>query len=130
MTGLPVTSVTAAIAALMLIALSVPVSLRRAKIKALSGDAGDATLQRLIRAQGNFIEYAPMGLILLALVEVGVTPAGLLWTIGILLIAGRGLHALGMIRGSLTMKAIGMLGTFASLLISTFILLARYFAQA
>lgn len=130
MTGLPVTSVTAAIAALMLIALSVPVSLRRAKVRAVSGDAGDATLQRLIRAQGNFIEYAPMGLILLALVEVGVTSATMLWTIGILLIAGRGLHALGMIRGSTTVRALGMLGTFASLLISGFILLARYFAQA
>jgi uncharacterized membrane protein YecN with MAPEG domain len=129
MTGLPVTSVTAAIAALMLIALSVPVSLRRAKVKALSGDGGDAGLQRLIRAQGNFTEYAPMGLILLALVEVGVTPAGLLWTIGILLIAGRGLHALGMIRGSLVVKGLGMFGTFASLLISAGILLARYFAQ-
>jgi uncharacterized membrane protein YecN with MAPEG domain len=129
MTGLPVTSVTAAIAALMLIALSVPVSLRRAKVKALSGDAGDATLQRLIRAQGNFIEYAPMGLILLALVEVGVTPAGLLWTIGMLLIIGRGLHALGMIRGSLVVKGLGMLGTFASLVTSAFILLARYFSQ-
>jgi len=130
MTGLPVTSVTAAIAALMLIALSVPISLRRAKLKAVSGDAGDPTLQRLIRAQGNFIEYAPMGLILLALVEVGVTSATMLWTIGILLIAGRGLHALGMIRGSTVVRAIGMLGTFASLLISAFILLARYFAQA
>jgi uncharacterized membrane protein YecN with MAPEG domain len=129
MTGLPVTSVTAAIAALMLIALSVPVSLRRAKVKALSGDAGDATLQRLIRAQGNFIDYAPMGLILLALVEVGVTPAGLLWTIGMLLIIGRGLHALGMIRGSLVVKGLGMLGTFASLVTSAFILLARYFSQ-
>ena len=131
MTGLPVTSVTAAIAALMLIALSIPVSLRRGKLKAASGDGGDAGLQRLIRAQGNFTEYAPMGLILLALVEVGVvTPAGLLWTIGILLIAGRGLHALGMIRGSLALKGAGMLGTFASLLISAGILLARYFAQA
>ena len=130
MTGLPVTSVSAAIAALMLIALSVPVSLRRAKVKALSGDAGDATLQRLIRAQGNFTEYAPMGLILLALVEVGVTPAVTLWTIGILLIAGRGLHALGMIRGSMILKGAGMLGTFASLVTSAVILLARYFAQA
>ena len=130
MPGLPVTSVTAAIAGLMLIALSVPISLRRMKLKALAGDAGDEGLRRLIRAQGNFIEYAPMGLILLALVEVGVTSATMLWTIGILLIAGRGLHALGMIRGSLAVKAIGMLGTFASLLISAFILLARYFAQA
>lgn len=130
MTGLPVTSVTAAIAALMLVALSVPVSLRRAKVKANSGDGGDATLQRLIRAQGNFTEYAPIGLILLALVEVGVTPAGLLWTIGMLLIIGRGLHALGLLRGSTVVRALGMVGTFSSLLISAGILLARYFAQA
>jgi uncharacterized membrane protein YecN with MAPEG domain len=130
MTGLPVTSVTAAIAALMLIALSVPVSLRRAKVKALSGDAGDVTLQRLIRAQGNFTEYTPIGLILLALVEVGVTPVGLLWTIGMLLVIGRGLHALGMLRGSLTVKALGMLGTFASLAIAAGVLLLRYFGHA
>jgi uncharacterized membrane protein YecN with MAPEG domain len=128
MPGFPVTSVTAAIAALMLIALSVPVSLRRAKVKAVTGDAGDVGLQRLIRAQGNFTEYTPIGLILLALVEVGVTPVGLLWAIGILLIAGRGLHALGMLRGSLVLKGLGMLGTFASLLIAAVLLLLRYFA--
>lgn len=130
MPGLPVTSVTAAIAALMLIALSAPVSLRRLKLKVLSGDGGDAGLQRLIRAQGNFIEYTPMGLILLALVEVGITPVSLLWTIGLLLVVGRGLHALGLLRGSMIVRALGMAGTFASLIIAAVILLTRYFNPA
>lgn len=128
MTGLPVTSVTAAIAALMLIALSLPVSLRRMKVRATTGDGDDATLRRLIRAQGNFIEYTPIGLILLALVEVGVTGSGLLWAIGMLLIIGRGLHALGMLRNLTALRGAGMLGTFASLLIAAGILLGRYFA--
>ena len=130
MPGLPVTSVTAAIAGLMLIALSVPISLRRMKLKALAGDAGDEGLRRLIRAQGNFTEYAPMGLILLALVELGITPTGLLWGIGLLLVVGRGLHALGMLRGSLAVRALGMAATFASVITSAVILLVRYFNHA
>lgn len=130
MPGLPVTSVTAAIAALMLIALSAPISLRRLKLNVMSGDGGDAGLQRLIRVQGNFIEYAPMGLILLALVEVGITPVRTLWTIALLLIVGRGLHALGLLRGSMIVRVLGMAGTFASLVISAVILLTRYFHHA
>jgi uncharacterized membrane protein YecN with MAPEG domain len=130
MPGLPVTSVTAAIAALMLIALSAPISLRRRKMNAAVGDAGDEGLRRMIRAQGNFIEYAPMGLILMALVEVGVSSTTLLWTIGVLLVAGRGLHALGMLRSSTALRALGMLGTFASLVVAAVVLLVRYFHHA
>ena len=130
MPGLPVTSVTAAIAALMLVALSAPISLRRRRLRIPSGDGGDAGLQRLIRAQGNFTEYTPMGLILLALVEVGITPVGLLWTIGLLLVVGRGLHALGLLRGSVAVRALGMAGTFASLIVAAVILLTRYFTHA
>ncbi len=35
------------------------------------GDAGDAELIQAVRAHGNFSEYVPLGLILLALVRAG-----------------------------------------------------------
>jgi uncharacterized protein len=45
-----------------------------------------------VRAQGNFAEYAPLGLILLAIAELQGTGAIWLHLCGILLLAGRMLH--------------------------------------
>ena len=53
------------------------------------GDAGDEILQRRIRAFGNLIEYAPMCVILLALLENTSAPANLLWTAAGLVVFGR-----------------------------------------
>ena len=48
------------------------------------------------RAQGNFAEYAPLALILMALAEIqGLAPI-LLHALGIALLAGRILHAVGL----------------------------------
>jgi len=69
MNSLPITSLVAGVFALLLVSLSVQVSLRRAKMNTVFGDAGDKTLRRRIRAHGNFIEYAPLALIALGLVE-------------------------------------------------------------
>lgn len=64
---LPITSTVAAFAAIGLIALSVPVSLRRMAVKQPLGPGDDPALLRRIRAQGNFTEYVPIVLILLGL---------------------------------------------------------------
>ncbi len=128
MTGLPVSSLSAALAAVTLVALSLPVSFKRMELKVSVGDGGDEGLRRRIRAQGNFIEYAPMVLIVLALVEAGGGPPPVLWTLGVLLIAGRWLHAAGMLRGSQPLRGAGMLCTFACLLGGAALLTARFAA--
>jgi uncharacterized membrane protein YecN with MAPEG domain len=78
MSDLPVTSLFVAGFSAALIALSIPVTLRRIKISAPIGNSDDETLTRRIRVQGNFIEYVPLALISLGLVE---SAGAHLWTI-------------------------------------------------
>jgi uncharacterized membrane protein YecN with MAPEG domain len=88
MITLEVTGYTAIALTLLMIPLAMNVSMRRFTLgkaqgdlaAASLGDAGDKILQRRIRAFGNLIEYAPMCVILLALLENTSAPAHLLWT--------------------------------------------------
>lgn len=114
---LPITSLVAALAAVSLVALSLPVSMRRMKVGTEIGMGDDPALLRRIRAQGNFIEYVPLGLILLALAEYRAVAAGLLWAIAGLLVVGRLLHATGILSGSTPLRAAGMMATYGALLV-------------
>ena len=51
-----------------------------------------------IRAQGNFVEYVPIGLILMAAVEAQGAPALAVHAVGAMLIGGRLMHAIGFTR--------------------------------
>lgn len=103
--ALPITSTVAALLALLMFPLTLSVSMRRlalGKAKGdvtafVFGDGNDDTLRRRIRAFGNFIEYVPMCLVMLALTELGGASQGFLWSMGGLLVVGRILHALGML---------------------------------
>ncbi len=114
---LPVTAFTAALAAVALVVLSVRVSLGRIRAGVRIGFGTDETLLRRIRAQGNFIEYVPLALILLGLAEVRGAGPGWLWTVAGLLIAGRALHVAGILSGRTAFRAPGMLGTYGALLV-------------
>ncbi|MGG5821331.1 MAPEG family protein [Falsiroseomonas sp. HW251] len=52
-------------------------------------------VERAARAQGNFAEYVPLALILLALGEINGVPDWALHVFGTLLVAGRVIHATG-----------------------------------
>lgn len=107
---LPVTSLLAGIFALLMVALSLQVSMRRAKLKVAFGDSNDNTLRRRIRAHGNFIEYAPIALIALALVELGNAAEPLAVGLAVAFFLSRALHAVGMLYTSTpTLRAGGML---------------------
>lgn len=60
------------------------------------GDGGDALLMRRMRVHGNFAEYVPFALLLLALAENLGTNVLLLHGLGVVLVAGRIAHAFGM----------------------------------
>lgn len=62
------------------------------------GDGGDLVLNRKIRVHGNFIEHAPIALLLLALLELAGLPAAWLWGFGSALLLGRVMHAIGLSR--------------------------------
>lgn len=106
MISLPVTSYVAGALALIMVPLSMQVSLRRAAVgkrsgdlaAAVFGDAGDERLRNAIRAFGNFIEYAPMVLLLLALAELRGAPQDILAWTGGAFVAARLVHAVAMTR--------------------------------
>lgn len=76
--------------------------------------ADDGVLQRTIRAHGNFIEYVPLGLLLLLALELEKAPAVFLWVLGAMLILARISHAWGVIQtyGPSPGRAIGFFGTW------------------
>ena len=59
------------------------------------GSGGYDDLERAIRAQGNFAEYVPFGIILIACLELNGAPWWLVAIPGITLIIGRLFHAKG-----------------------------------
>ncbi|QPQ54316.1 MAPEG family protein [Allosphingosinicella flava] len=104
---LPITLTIAGAAALLNFWLSWRVGQMRRHHKVLIGDGGAQALTARMRAQANFVEYAPFYLILLGLVEMGAGSATWLWIVSILFILGRILHAFGMDKGTLNRLRIG-----------------------
>jgi hypothetical protein len=59
------------------------------------GDGGNAAMQRRIRAHGNFAEYVPLLLLIMALLELAGASRNMLIPCGVALVVGRVLHAIG-----------------------------------
>ncbi len=90
-----VTPLVASVLTLIFIRLSFAViRLRRANRVGL-GSGGNEELERAIRAQGNFAEYVPFGLILIACLELNGAPWWLACIPGATLTTGRLIHAKG-----------------------------------
>ena len=84
-----VTALYAAILGLLGAALTVNVIIHRTKSRVDAGDGGIAKLSQAIRAQANFIEQAPLALIVIALAEGAGARALVVQTLGIALLASR-----------------------------------------
>jgi len=86
---------------LFFLTLTSLVFMRRRKLLVALGDAGDLTLLRRIRAQGNFVEWAPLVLILIVLTELQgfFTPYNQCFAAvcGILFLIGRTCHAYSLV---------------------------------
>src|SRR6478736_9251848 len=85
-----------AILALIFLVLGLQVSRLRRGNRVLFGDGDNRQLRSAIRAHANFIEYVPIIVLMIALLEMSGAPAPRIhWLMGLLLIA-RLLHPLGM----------------------------------
>jgi hypothetical protein len=113
-----ITSIIAAILTIIFIKLSLAVIGLRRKNKVGLGSGGHEDLERAIRAQGNFAEYVPLGLILIACLELNGAPWLLVLLPGIALIIGRLIHAKGMNTPppDFSMRVTGMKFTFFTLI--------------
>ena len=93
-----VTIVTAGLLGLLLLFLGGYVIAGRVAFKIDLGDGGNAAMHRRMRAQANFVEYVPMALILIALVEnATIGPHWLVMALGAVLVVARVWHAQGLI---------------------------------
>jgi uncharacterized membrane protein YecN with MAPEG domain len=108
----------AALTALFLVLSWRVISYRRAHQVSL-GDGGDPMLERRMRAQGNFAEYAPIGLILLLGAELAGAPGLWLHLTGLLLLTGRLMHGVGFsfFRQNIPLRVGGMVLTLTSLIV-------------
>jgi uncharacterized protein len=84
------------------------------------GQQTDKIMRRAERVLGSFVEYVPMALILMTLIELRGAPALILHGLGIVLVVSRLLHAYGMnqIAGAGLLRALGAQGTYLVVMIS------------
>lgn len=117
--NITITAFYGSLLALCFIALSFNVIRLRFKLKVGLGDGGEEPLVKAIRAHGNFAEYIPLALILLAGFELSGTDNLWLHILGSVLFLSRILHALGLSQsiGTSKPRAIGTLSMFSVLLI-------------
>jgi uncharacterized membrane protein YecN with MAPEG domain len=103
-----ITSIYAALLAILIVGLSLNVIKLRQMGQVILGDGDNLELQSAIRAQGNATEYIPISLILLLLLELSKGHWSLLHIGGIVLLTGRLIHARGLLKGNLRFRVLGM----------------------
>jgi uncharacterized membrane protein YecN with MAPEG domain len=113
-----ITGIYAALAALLIVALAIRVMLGRKGAQIGIGDGGNHELSKRIRVHANAIEYLPIGLILLLIIELNQTQPVVVHAFGITLIIARVLHAFGLSKTSKVSfgRASGILLTLIALL--------------
>src|SRR5215831_2881923 len=113
-----VTSIYAGLLALLFVVLSLRVIGFRRSARVALGDGSNANLMRRIRVHGNFAEYVPMALLLMALGEAQVSPKWIIHALGLVLVIGRAIHAYGVGRAPEVRycRVVGMAATFVVLI--------------
>jgi uncharacterized membrane protein YecN with MAPEG domain len=110
---LPVTLVTACILALLKLVLAMRVGQGRFLHRVSLGDGGNPDMLVRMRTHANFVEYVPLILILMGILEMSSGNPTALALGGALLVVFRILHAIGMPRKAPNaFRAIGAMGTF------------------
>lgn len=122
------TPIFTAIFALIYVGLSLMVIRQRFKDSVLYGDGDSKSLIKAVRTHANFIEYVPLALILFWMLEAVIFNSNLVLILGSVLLVGRLLHVLGMIKPKpfLVCRQIGVLVTFSVLVVASLTLLRNY----
>lgn len=114
---LPVTALTAAICAIMLLATAIATVRARFRTQTSFGDAGDQGLISSSRAHGNLAEHAPLFVILIGLLEQSDASHWPLTGLAVLFLAARAAHIIGLhqLHGPgkpPQLRALGVVGTW------------------
>jgi len=120
-----IVSLYAGILALIYVVLSLHIVSKRTRGKVMFGDNNEPDMVRAVRIHGNFAEYVPLALLLLALYE---TQAGSFYAVhafGITLVTARIAHIIGLHRDVLIARGIGTFLTLTTVAILGVILILK-----
>ena len=115
-----ITALYAAVLGLIYVALSFNVSFKRGSTGVRLGDGGNPVMLAAMRRHGNFAEYTPFALILMAFAELGGLGALWLHAAGALLLGGRLVQLFGITSegGPIAARIVGTLSTYAAMLVA------------
>ncbi|WPZ32594.1 MAPEG family protein [Thalassobaculum sp. OXR-137] len=124
-----ITAAYAGLLGLIFLILTVRVVMRRGAVRATLGTGGDVLLERRIRAHGNFIEFVPLVLILMILLEMQNVSIWIVHVVGVCLVIGRVIHGANISREneSLGGRVVGMVLTMTALGVASIFALLRSF---
>ncbi|MBU6235367.1 MAG: MAPEG family protein [Alphaproteobacteria bacterium] len=117
------TGLYAGILALIYVVLSMRTVRARIKLKTSLGDGGHPDLTRIIRVHGNFAEYTPLSLLMLALYEIGGGNMTALHVLGITLVSARVLHIIGLGNNVMPARVLGTALTMGVFITLAFLLI-------
>jgi uncharacterized membrane protein YecN with MAPEG domain len=103
-----ITSLYASLSVLLIVKLTLAVIKLRRKNRVSVGDGGKEELQLAIRAHANAVEYIPIALLLLLMLELNGAPKILIHISGATLLIGRIIHAMGLPAKDLKKRVLGM----------------------
>jgi uncharacterized protein len=127
---LTIVPVYAGIFAWIFVVLSMRVIGIRQSEKIGLGTGDNKVLERRIRIHGNFAEYVPFSLILLAFIEMLHRPAWLVHVLCLVLLTGRGMHVYGLSESAnWRFRVAGMIATISVIGVAAGILLVGGLAQ-
>ena len=120
---------------LLYVVLGLQVSRLRRGNKVLFGDGGNIKLRSAIRAHANFVEYVPLIVLMVAMLEMSGMPAPRVHLLMAALLVARLLHPLGMYAGPRSLqfqicRVGGILLTLLVMLASALLLLWRFLPGA
>jgi uncharacterized protein len=112
-----ITALYAGLLGLVSLGVSFPAGSLRGKLGVSIGDGGNKDLLLAMRRHANFVEYVPLALILIALLELNGVAARTLHILGAVLVVARLAHAFGIKAES--MKSLGrIVGAGGTLLVT------------
>ncbi|PMH43218.1 hypothetical protein BCU68_04315 [Vibrio sp. 10N.286.49.B3] len=110
-----ITALYASLLALLMLWLSIQVIKQRRLAKVAYADGGVDALQIARSAHGNAVDYIPITLILMALLEYNSANIWLIHLVGLSFLAARIIHAIGILKGRFNFRVQGMILTFVSM---------------
>ena len=123
-----ITLLYASLLTILAIFLAIKVGMNRVDTNIMTGEGESSMLLQSVRAHGNLIEYAPLALILLALLEMQNVSDSMLHLTGSLFFLARILHAYGVTisRESTPYRLVGAVGTWLIMLIMSLLGIYTY----